>query len=61
MKKQEPIYVQTKVHSTMDELWEHTQNPDMHTEWDVRFTEITYLDKKENEAHRFLYKTKIGD
>ncbi|HYK72807.1 MAG TPA: DoxX-like family protein [Pseudoneobacillus sp.] len=44
----------------MDRLWEYTQNPDIHTEWDVRFTEITYLEKQKNEPQRFLYKTKIG-
>ncbi|WP_442600278.1 DoxX-like family protein [Neobacillus sp. D3-1R] len=44
----------------MDRLWEYTQNPAIHTEWDVRFTEITYLEKCENKPQQFLYKTKIG-
>lgn len=60
MQKQEPIYVQTEIGTSMEEIWEHTQNPDLHTEWDVRFTEISYLERQEHEPQRFLYKTKIG-
>jgi hypothetical protein len=59
MKKQKPIYVQTDIQTSMDEIWRYTQTPDLHTEWDVRFTEISYLDRKEGEPQRFLYKTKI--
>ncbi len=60
MKKQEPIYVQTEIGTSMEEIWEYTQNPDLHTEWDVRFTDISYLKRQEGEAQRFLYKTNIG-
>lgn len=58
--KSRPVYVQTKIETTMEEIWEYTQNPRLHTEWDVRFTEITYLPKEVNEPQSFLYKTKIG-
>ncbi|WP_421385437.1 DoxX-like family protein [Bacillus salacetis] len=44
----------------MEKLWEHTQNPDLHSEWDLRFTEITYLPREEGEPQRFRYKTNIG-
>ncbi|WJE54365.1 DoxX-like family protein [Bacillus cereus] len=60
MKKQKPIYVQTEMETSMDELWKYTQDPMLHTEWDARFTEISYLARKEDEPQRFLYKTKIG-
>ncbi|ENQ3108366.1 DoxX-like family protein [Bacillus sp. 491mf] len=60
MKEQNPIYVQTEIETTMGDLWEYTQDPKIHTEWDVRFTEISYLEKNEGEPQRFLYKTKIG-
>ncbi|MFD3450220.1 DoxX-like family protein [Microbacteriaceae bacterium 4G12] len=60
MKTQKPIYVQTDIETTMDELWKYTQDPKIHTEWDARFTEISYLEKKEGEPQRFLYKTNIG-
>ncbi|EEM53898.1 hypothetical protein bthur0006_16470 [Bacillus thuringiensis serovar kurstaki str. T03a001] len=60
MKRKQPIYVATKMNTTMEKLWEYTQEPDIHTEWDARFTEISYLEKKEGEPQKFLYKTKIG-
>lgn len=60
VKRPKPIYVQTKMETSMEELWEYTQDPMLHTEWDARFTEISYLEKQENEPQRFLYKTKIG-
>ncbi|KFN03361.1 hypothetical protein D0U04_03825 [Bacillus clarus] len=60
MKKKRPIYVATEIETSMEELWEYTQNPDIHTEWDARFAEISYLEKKEGEPQRFLYKTKVG-
>ncbi len=60
MKRKQPIYVATKMNTTMEKLWEYTQEPDIHTEWDARFTEISYLEKKEREPQKFLYKTKIG-
>ncbi|WP_448163030.1 DoxX-like family protein [Bacillus mobilis] len=60
MKRKKPIYVSAEMNTTMETLWEHTQEPDIHTEWDARFTEISYLEKKEGEPQKFLYKTKIG-
>ena len=39
-------------------LWEYTQEPDIHTEWDARFTEISYLEKRRGTTE-VLYKTKI--
>lgn len=57
---QKPIYVQTTIQTPMNEIWDYTQNPNLHTEWDLRFTEINYLKREENEPQRFLYKTKIG-
>ncbi|GLV63729.1 membrane protein [Bacillus mycoides] len=60
MGKKQPIYVAIEMKTTMEKLWEYTQEPDLHTEWDARFTEISYLEKKEGEPQKFLYKTKIG-
>ncbi|MED1509693.1 MULTISPECIES: DoxX-like family protein [Bacillus] len=60
MGKKKPIYVAIEMKTTMEKLWEYTQEPDLHTEWDARFTEISYLEKKEGEPQKFLYKTKIG-
>ncbi|HGH7179599.1 hypothetical protein DXB51_21820 [Bacillus cereus] len=60
MQRKNPIYVSIEMETTMEKLWEYTQEPDIHTEWDARFTEISYLEKKEGEPQQFLYKTKIG-
>ncbi|MFD6509144.1 DoxX-like family protein [Bacillus sp. NPDC060175] len=60
MGKKQPIYVATEMNTTMEKLWAYTQEPDIHTEWDARFTEISYLEKREGEPQKFLYKTKIG-
>ena len=54
------IYVEISILSGMDELWEKTQNPELHQRWDLRFTEIEYLPRKTSEAQKFLYRTRIG-
>jgi len=58
--KKKPIYVEIEIDSEMDRLWEATQTPSMHEQWDLRFSSITYLPKKENEPQLFSYKTKVG-
>ncbi|MEF7559702.1 DoxX-like family protein [Bacillus thuringiensis] len=60
MKGKKPIYVSAEMNTTMEKLWEYTQEPHIHTEWDARFTEISYVEKQEGEPQKFLYKTKIG-
>ncbi|ARZ61989.1 MULTISPECIES: DoxX-like family protein [Bacillus cereus group] len=60
MKGKKPIYVSAEMNTTMEKLWEYTQAPHIHIEWDARFTEISYLEKQEGEPQKFLYKTKIG-
>ncbi|TDQ36382.1 DoxX-like family protein [Aureibacillus halotolerans] len=61
MVKTKPIYVETLINSDMLNVWEYTQNPDLHQQWDLRFSEIDYLPKeKESDPQRFLYTTKIG-
>lgn len=60
MKRKKSVYVQTEIETNIDELWKYTQDPKLHTEWDARFTEISYLERQEGEPQRFLYKTKIG-
>lgn len=55
-----PIYVETHIDHTVDEVWAHTQSPDVHQRWDVRFTEITYLDRADDEPQRFVYSTTVA-
>ncbi|MFZ3577265.1 DoxX-like family protein [Virgibacillus sp. DJP39] len=58
--KHKPIYVEIPINTEMDKIWEATQTPDMHQQWDLRFSSITYLPKIDNEPQKFTYKTKIG-
>ncbi|HEX8327356.1 MAG TPA: DoxX-like family protein [Hymenobacter sp.] len=45
----------------MEQLWAHTQQPELHQQWDLRFTEIQYLSRaSDNEPQQFLYATRIG-
>ncbi len=54
------IYVEIPIRATMDELWEKTQNPQLHQHWDLRFTQIEYLPRHGEEPQKFLYRTRIG-
>ena len=55
------IYVEIRIRGPMDDLWQRTQNPELHECWDVRFTSIQYLSSPdESEPQRFLYSTRIG-
>jgi uncharacterized membrane protein YphA (DoxX/SURF4 family) len=54
------IYVEIAISGDLDELWEKTQNPELHQRWDLRFTEIEYLPRTAEEAQKFLYRTRIG-
>lgn len=56
-----PIYVEIPIAANADKVWEMTQIPEYHEQWDHRFSSITYLPKKyEDEPQSFLYETKIG-
>jgi hypothetical protein len=55
------IYVETFIRADIDDVWRHTQTPDLHARWDLRFTDIQYLPRPDVSApQRFLYETRIG-
>ena len=55
------IYVEIRIRVPMDALWHHTQQPELHERWDLRFSEINYLPRaSEAEPQRFRYATRIG-
>lgn len=59
--KTRPIYVEARIRCPLEVLWQHTQQPALHQQWDLRFTEITYLPRpSEAEPQQFLYATRIG-
>ena len=55
------LYIETFIRAPLDAVWRHTQQPDEHQRWDLRFSEIRYLPRERAEApQRFLYATRIG-
>ncbi|MDM5233303.1 DoxX-like family protein [Lysinibacillus pakistanensis] len=58
--KKKPIYVEVDIFAPIEEAWTYTQNPKLHEQWDLRFTSITYIEKKSvEEPQRFTYETKV--
>ncbi|HUP44141.1 MAG TPA: DoxX-like family protein [Thermoanaerobaculia bacterium] len=56
-----PIFVETLVRASMDDVWRATQDPALHQRWDLRFSEIEYLPRESDaDPVRFLYRTRIG-
>lgn len=58
--KRNPIYVELDIKTDMDKLWMLTQKPELHQQWDLRFSEIHYVPEADSDIQRFLYKTRIG-
>jgi uncharacterized membrane protein YphA (DoxX/SURF4 family) len=54
------IYVEIPIRCRMDELWEKTQNPQLHQRWDLRFTQIEYVPRVAEESQKFRYCTRIS-
>jgi DoxX-like family len=61
MRQRPGIYVEILIRGDIDEVWRHTQRPELHEPWDLRFTKIQYLPRaSEAEPQRFNYTTRIG-
>lgn len=54
------IYVEIRIRGRLENVWEHSQDPALHERWDLRFSEITYLPRRDNEPQRFHYETRLG-
>jgi DoxX-like family len=55
------IYVEILIRAPLDEIWTHTQTPELHERWDLRFSHIDYLPRaSEREPQRFRYRTRVG-
>jgi hypothetical protein len=55
------VYVECLLRVPLDVLWTHTQTPELHKRWDLRFSSINYLPKGDGDAPaRFRYLTRIG-
>lgn len=53
------IFVEIDIRSTMDRVWELTQDPESHPRWDVRFTSITPTGDLAGGGYRFRYERRI--
>jgi hypothetical protein len=59
--RSKPIYVEIVIRAPMEALWAATQDPAKHQRWDLRFTDIDYLDRENpSAAQTFLYTTRMG-
>jgi hypothetical protein len=56
--KGDGIYVEIQIHAPLEAVWRHTQTPELHEKWDLRFSSITYL--PDTVPQRFLYETRLG-
>ena len=57
--KSKPIYVETHIDADVDAVWEASQDPSLHSQWDLRFSSITYLPRKDGEPQLFTYERKV--
>lgn len=56
-----PLYIETNIACSLETLWSYTQEPHIHQQWDLRFSEIKYIPKNEaDDLQRFHYSTDIG-
>ncbi|MCH0566327.1 MULTISPECIES: hypothetical protein [unclassified Streptomyces] len=53
------LYIEARIRADLDDLWSHTQEPDRHQRWDLRFTEIDHLPRAAGEPQRFRYATRV--
>jgi hypothetical protein len=54
------VYVETLIGAPIDRVWELTQDPKLHSRWDLRFTQITPLPGTLGSGgYRFRYERRI--
>jgi hypothetical protein len=53
------IYVEIEICSSMEHVWEVTQNPAQHARWDLRFSSITPIDELVGGGFRFRYERRL--
>lgn len=58
--KQKPIYVEIPIEADIEQVWNASQNPELHEQWDLRFSSITYLPKEDGQPQQFTYSRTVG-
>ena len=60
MRKVRPIYVESRINCSLDDLWAATQDPRLHRRWDLRFSDIMYAAAEPGYPQRFNYRTTVA-
>ncbi|TKI23852.1 hypothetical protein FCO27_12850 [Bacillus pumilus] len=58
--KRKPVYVETTIHAPIEKVWEYTQNPKLHEQWDLRFSTISLNEPQNEQTQSFLYEKHLG-
>ncbi|TYS28585.1 hypothetical protein [Bacillus pumilus] len=58
--KRKPVYVETTIHAPIEKVWEYTQNPKLHEQWDLRFSTISFNEPQNEQPQSFLYEKHLG-
>ncbi|PID01096.1 hypothetical protein CSV67_15930 [Sporosarcina sp. P2] len=58
--KSKPIYVEIPIDVPLQRVWDASQDPELHAQWDLRFSSIHYLPKEEDQTQRFTYTRTVG-
>jgi hypothetical protein len=53
------VYVETRIATDLDRVWELTQDAAQHVRWDARFTRITPEHRAEGEPQDFTYELRL--
>lgn len=54
-----PIYVEITIDAPIERVWELTQNPELHSRWDLRFSSIAPTEVLTSGSQRFRYERRM--
>ena len=54
-----PLYVEIEIRSSIETVWQLTQDPAQHPRWDLRFSSITPTAELEGGGYRFRYERRL--
>ncbi len=52
---QQPLYVETVIRADLDRIWQLTQDTELHSRWDLRFSRIVPTGTTSDGTNRFRY------
>ena len=54
-----PLYVEIEIRSSIETVWQLTQDPAQHPRWDLRFSSITPTAELDGGGYRFRYERRL--